>query len=191
MEVFFNVLASIGGASAVLTGLFAYIGNSRLESYKSQLQTANDKFKSLLESSVHVSKSQFDKEFAIYHQVWSCLIKLRVRTLSLRPMLDQVDPNESEEERIHKRLVAFGEAFYAFRDVMDENRPFYSISVYKSLQKIFNLCHEESIEYQHKDTGWSIEYWKEAKENHERITSEIEACCELIRARISSLSVAT
>ncbi|TIH06230.1 hypothetical protein [Pseudomonas leptonychotis] len=190
MEVFFNILAALGGASVVLTGLFAYIGNSRLESYKAQLQAANEKAKSMLESSVHVSKSQFDKEFAIYHQIWACLIKLRARTLSLRPMLDHVDPNESEEERVNKRLMAFGETFYIFRDVMEENRPFYSISVYESLQKIFHLCHEESIEYQYKEDGWNIEYWNKAKVNHEIITSEIEACCELIRTRISSMSVA-
>ncbi len=191
MEVFFNILAALGGVSAVLTGLFAYIGNSRLESYKSQLQAANEKFKSVLESSVHVSKSQFDKEFAIYHQIWACLIKLRARTLSLRPILDHVNPSETEEDRVNKRLTAFGETFYIFRDVMEENRPFYSITVYDSLQKIFNLCHEESIEYQCKEDGWNVEYWKKAKTNHEKITSEIEACCELIRTRITSLSVAT
>ncbi len=103
MEVFFNILATLGGVSAVLTGLFAYVGNARLESYKAQLQAANEKVKSTLESSVHVSKSQFDKEFAIYHEIWACLIKLRARTLSLRPVLDHVDPNETEADRVSKR----------------------------------------------------------------------------------------
>ena len=191
MEVFFNILATLGGASAVLTGLFAYIGNSRLESYKSELQTANEKLRSVLESSVHVSKVQFDKEFSIYHQIWACLIKLRGRTLSLRPMLDHVDPDETQEERVRKRLIAFGEVFCTYRDIMEENRPFYSTSVYESLQKIFDLCHEESIEYRYKEDGFSIDYWNKAKANHEKITSEIEACCELIRTRIYSLSVAT
>jgi hypothetical protein len=189
LETFNLVLGILGGGSAALTALFAYFGNLRLEKFKSDLAETNAKLKASLDSSVHVSKAQFDKEFSIYQQVWISLVALRARTLSLRPVMDFYDPNETEDERGARRLKAFGESFYAFRDIMEQNKPFYSIGVYQSLVEIFDLCHKESIEYQHKEPGWSSEYWESSRENNKKIVEIIDKCCELIRQRISSFSV--
>ena len=190
MEILTIILGVLGGTSAVLTGLFAYFGNLRLEKYKADLEATNTKLKGFLESSVHVSKVQFDKEFSIYQQIWVLLVALRAKTLSLRPVMDFGDPNETEEARMQKRLKSFGEAFFAFRDAMEENRPFYAHSVYECLCQIFDLCHTESIEYQYKEPGWSKDYWEKSRENNQKIIAEIDSCCELIRNRVSSLSVA-
>lgn len=159
-EVLTVVLNALGGVSVVLTGLFLYFGNLRLEKFKADLADTDTKLKAVLERSVHVSKSQFDKEFAIYQQIWILLVALRAKTLSLRPVMDRVDPKETEEERMQKRLNAFSEAFFSFRDAMEESRPFYAHSVYECLVEIFDVCHTESIEYQYKEPGWSNEYWK-------------------------------
>ncbi|MDO8289171.1 MAG: hypothetical protein Q7T44_08135 [Parvibaculum sp.] len=190
METFTIVMGSLGGVSFVLTGLIAYFGNLQLERYKSGLEAATLKIRSLLESSVHVSKAQFDKEFSIYQDIWVHLVSLRATALSLRPMMDSHDPTESEEQRMRRRLTAFSESFYRFRDAMENNRPFYAHSVYESLGKIFDLCYTESVEYQHKDPGWSKEYWESSRENGKKIVEAIDACCEQIRNRISSMSIA-
>lgn len=189
METINIILTILGGGSAILTALFAYFGNLRLEKFKSDLSDTNSKLRASLDSSVHVSKAQFDKEFSIYQGIWISLVALRARTLSLRPVMDFHDTNETEDERVARRLKAFGEAFSNFRDVMEQNKPFYSILVYKSLVEIFDLCHTESIEYQHKESGWSKEYWESSMENNKKIIEAIDACCELIRQRISSFSV--
>jgi hypothetical protein len=162
----------------------------RLERFKADLAETNAKLKAALDSSVHVSKAQFDKEFSIYQIIWDLLVDLRARTLSLRPVMDHVDPKEPEEERMQRRLKSFGEAFFAFRDAMEKNRPFYAHMVYESLCQIFDLCHIESIEYQYKEPGWSKDYWEKSRENNQKIISAIDSCCELIRERISSLFVA-
>ena len=108
------ILGTLGGVSAVVCGLFAYFGNLRLEKYKADLEATNSKLKGLMESSVHVSKSQFDKEFSIYQQIWVLLVALRARTLSLRPSVDFGDREGTEEETVQRRLKSFNEAFYAF-----------------------------------------------------------------------------
>jgi len=190
MEILTIILGTLGGASAVVTGLFAYFGNLRLEKYKADLEATNSKLKGLLESSVHVSKSQFDKEFSIYQHIWVLLVSLRARTLSLRPRVDFGAFESTEEETVNKRLKSFNEAFYSFRDGMENNKPFYAQSVYESLCQIFDLCNTESIEYQYKEPGNNRKYWESSKENSQKIIAEIDACCELIRNRISSLSVA-
>ena len=188
-EVLKVVLNTLGGVSVVLTGLFAYLGNLRLEKFKADLTETNTKLKAALESSIHVSKAQFNKEFAIYQQIWILLVALRVKTLSFRPIMDRVNPKESEEDRMQRRLNEFGEAFFDFRDAMEEQRPFYAHSVYECLVEIFDLCHTESIEYQYKEPGWSKENWQNSRENNQKIVTTIDSCCELIRTRISSLSV--
>lgn len=186
VKIFLNIL---GGVSVVLTGFFAYFGNLRLEKFKADLADTNTKLKAALESSIHVSKAQFDKEFVIYQQIWALLVALRAKTLSLRPVMDFVDPKETEEDRMQRRLNEFSEAFFSFRNAIEENRPFYAHSVYECLVEIFEICHAESIEYQYKEPGWSEEYWQKSRENNQKIVATIDSCCELIRTRISSLSV--
>ena len=182
-------MGSLGGVSAVLTGLIAYLGSLRLEKYKADLQITNAKVKSLSDTSSYVSKTQFDKEFSIYQEIWIRLVDLRSKTLSLRPVMDNVDPNESEDERTQRRLKDFGESFYAFRDSIESNRPFYAYIVYESLNDVFTLCYEESIDYKCKDPDWSKEYWEKSRENNKKIVSAIDLCCEKIRERIGSLAV--
>lgn len=189
MEAINIIIGIFGGGSAILTALFAYFGNLRLERFKADLTETNAKINASLDSSVHVSKSQFDKEFSIYQQIWKSLVELRIRTLSLRPVMDHHNPKETENERVARRLKAFDEAFFVFRDIMEQNKPFYSIRVYESLTEIFALCHTESIEYQYKEPNWSKEYWESSQGNNKKIVEAIDACCELIRQRISSLSV--
>lgn len=189
METFAVIMGSLGGISAVLTGLFAYFGNLRLEKYKADLQITNAKVKSLSDTSSHVSKTQFDKEFSIYQEIWIHLVDLRAKTLSLRPVMDHVDLSESEDERTQRRLKDFAESFYAFRDSIENNRPFYAHIVYESLNDVFGLCYEESIDYQYKDPGWRKDYWEKSRENNKKIVSAIDVCCEKIRERIGSLAV--
>jgi hypothetical protein len=61
MDYINTILGVLGGGSAILTALFAYFGNLRLEKFKSDLSDTNAKLKASLDSSVHVSKAQFDK----------------------------------------------------------------------------------------------------------------------------------
>ena len=189
MEIFAVIMGSLGGVAAVLTVLIAYFGNLRLERYKSDLQLANAKIQSLSDTSSHISKTQFDKEFTIYQEIWVLLVDLRSKTLSLRPVMDSVDPNESEDERTQRRLKDFGESFNGFRDSIENNKPFYGHVVYEALNEVFGFCYEESIDYQYKDPGWSKEYWEKSRESNKIIVDTIDTCCEKIRERIGSLAV--
>ncbi|MHC4268382.1 MAG: hypothetical protein ACYSTS_07940, partial [Planctomycetota bacterium] len=87
METISEILGLLGGVSVVVTCLIAYFGKLRLEKYKSNLNSTNQKLKILLEQSSHVSKVQFDKEFEIYQDIWSALIPLKQYTMQLRPIL--------------------------------------------------------------------------------------------------------
>lgn len=205
-EIFNQVLALLGGATIVLAALFGFIGKlwllriierekselqNKLAKVQSNLDQATKKFEAELQRSVHVDKVQFEHEFAIYQGVWSALVELRMATMRLRPTLDSIDPNEqneSKEERMRRRLKAFGERFESYRDLIEKNKPFYSESVYTGLMDVLEKCCGESIDCEYIERKGS-EYFKEARENQAQIVEAIEATCNSIRSRIQEVKV--
>lgn len=184
-----EVFASLGGVSVVLTGLFAYLGNTRLESLKSDLAATNERLRAELSHSVHVTQAQFDLELQIYRDIWAALFPVRNQTYALRPMLDSFDPSESQEDRMKRRLKDFGQAFNPASTVLENNRPFIPPDIYASFREILTLCRTEAIEYQHRDPNEMKEYWHSARRNQEQMQNLIDATCASIQKRLSESTV--
>ena len=127
-----QLLITLGGYTVIvgsLAGLLGRIWVLRIvEREKYALQTQLDKTKmslqSELEQRLHMTKAQFDGELACYKEIWACLVTFRMRALRLRPMLDFIEPGESKEQRLQKRLQEFGAAFEALRDLVEKKRFF-------------------------------------------------------------------
>lgn len=141
-----------------------------------------------MQKAVHVSKLQFEHEYEIYKQAWEQLFALRQATLSLRPQLDDVDPNESDESRMRKRIAAFRTPYNAFLDVIEKNKPFYPPVIYDALSDVREKCRHEVIEYENLDSR-KLDYYIDAMKNHARIIELIEVACTAIRNRITEVSV--
>ena len=135
----------------------------------------------------HVSEKAFDKEFEILSEVWASLFELRNAVLTLRPVFDTVDPKESEEERINKRLTEFGACFNNFAKIFVSNQPFYPKDIFFELDTIRLLTLSEANEYKYSKLAMrDIEkYWKKAEENRNKIVESIDRVGELIRQRVS------
>ncbi len=198
-----NILLLFGGAQVAVTALIGFLGkiwinylheqhkgefNVQIEKVKSELQKTHIELQASLNAQLHVHKVQFEKELQVYEEIWASLIEVRKETTKLRPLLDHINPEESEEERKRKRLVSFGEAFQVFLDKVNKERPFYAQEVYEKLQELIDLVQTEAIEYQHLK-GDSADYWKKAMENSKQINELIETSCERIRSRIAKISV--
>ncbi len=193
---FTDLLAALGGYTIVVGALAGFLGRiwvlRVVEREKFLLQRQLDRTSRVLQADLdrrlHISKTQFDSELANYKEIWSLLVDLRMKTLRLRPMLDYVEPNETQQERLTKRLKEFGPAFTTLRDTVEKNKPFYSEQVYQRLSKVVGLCHDEAIdaEYHERPHG---EYWKEARVNREKISEAIDVTCEEIRTRVNSVVV--
>jgi hypothetical protein len=140
-----------------------------------------------VQKTVHVGKVQFEHEYEIYKQAWEQLVALRHATTGLRPVMDTIDPQESKEDRMRKRVRSFAEAHNAFLDVIERNKPFYPASIYDALSKVRERCREELIDYEYVERP-NGEYYKEARESHEEIISLIDDACTSIRNRIAQVS---
>ncbi len=183
----------------VVGGLFL---NSHLRSYfdekgknlatKEDIKDITDKIEAVrteYAKQLHVYQLAFGKEFEILHEVWQKLIDLRKAAQGLRPILDYLDPNESEEERKKKRLKAFSESHAAYGDVVEKNRPFYPKEIYASLYEIAMITYDEADEYAIRDPAkrpMDQKYWERALNNQKTILKAVADVCEKIRMRIAA-----
>lgn len=142
-----------------------------------------------VQRTVLVDKLQFEHEYDIYRKAWEHLFALRQATLQLRPMLDYMDPSESKEDRMRKRIGNVKEPFAEFSRLIEINKPFYPEKVYESLVAVRSKCHEEVIAYEYTERSHK-EYWSEARKNQEAILALIEEACVAIRNRVAEVRVA-
>lgn len=184
-----DILSALGGVSVILTALIAYLGKTRLEALKNDLAATNEKLRAALAHSVHVTQAQFDLELDIYKKLWAELFPVRMRTYALRPMLDQVDANEPEQERIRRRLKEFGEAYNCASAFLEQNRPFVPVAIYAAFRDILTLCHEEAVEFEHSSPLERKEYWQTARKNQEKMTVLFDTACDAIQRRLGSASI--
>ncbi len=206
--IYFELIKVAGGATVVLAALSAFLGrvwinrianreaqlrDERLAELKASFDIQNAELKARLDASVQrtvlVDKIQFEHEYTIYKQAWESLFALHKSTLQLRPMMDSIDPSESKQDRMKRRIGAFVAPYNAFRELIEKNKPFYPEKVYGAMDAVLEKCRIEVINYEYTERPHG-EYWKEAHEAQAEIVALIENACLVIRQRISDVRVA-
>ncbi len=139
--------------------------------------------KRINEKQLHIHKLLFDKELAIYQEIWKELVELRDISVKLRPQADMHDSKLSYEDVIKQRLKKAIEIGNSIILKVENNRPFYSTEIYNSLNKVIKLVKTEITDVQFGDR-FTREYWAEGKINISKLLSTTDAVCEKIRARI-------
>ena len=107
--------------------------------------------------------------------------------MNLRPVMDYVSPNETEEERIQIRLSDFAKCYENFTKIIANNQPFYPKEIFDELIDLSHVMYGEAVDYKHsKVTQRDLDnYWKKAEENQTKIIDSIDRIGELIRMRVS------
>ncbi|MBP6468904.1 MAG: hypothetical protein KBE23_03090 [Chloroflexi bacterium] len=180
----------ISGVSALFNHRMRVAADKQLEHVRSELKSTEQKLQAALDSRISISRTQYDKEFEIYLELWSLLVDLRRAVLGLRPTVDSYDPEESEDERKKKRFEAFKESFYKFKDAVEKNKPFYSIEVFAVIDEFLDTVYSEGWDYIESEKR-DRDYWKAALENRKIISQQVDNACEAIRHRMNSISIAT
>lgn len=146
------------------------------------------KLKTKSEKEVFIHQLQFEKEFDIYKDLWKGLVELRTATHSLRPEIENVDPNVSPDEWKSKKLEKLINSYNEAGELFEYNKPFYSDKIYQKAGELMKISRHEKFELEHGDTRRSG-YWKEAKQNIDKIYSITDELCELIRERIGIMNI--
>jgi hypothetical protein len=198
-----DILTEIG-KNTLLVGLAAFLGklwatsiaqreqselDVELEQLKADLQKANQKLDARLQKSIHVHRVQFEKEFEIYLALSSSLVNLRNSFFSLnrnlRPIRD--DPDE-RKKYWDEQAKDFIKSYTDFRDLVDNNKPFYCQTVFDAAQKLVDRSVDELI-YRQFHGGEAAHPLKELKEIKKELLASVSEIIEAIRKRIASLEV--
>ena len=164
-----------------------------LEEVRSSLERANAerlaKLGAGLEHLVLIDRIRFEHEYEVYRTAWALLIPLRQSILAIRPILDHVDPAETEAARLLRRLHAVTDPYNNFLRVIQENKPFYDNRVFDALMQICNTCKVELIDAEFADSHTSMERWDKKTANEASILAAIDVACDMIQLRIAEVRI--
>lgn len=154
-ETAFAIIVSFGGAGAIVFALSSWLGkvwaNRILEEEKKEHQKEIDDYKSRLsielsrissnnEKAVHTTKTQYDKEFEIYLEIWDKVSKCINYTSLLYPAWEDLPTDEKiKEEYIDKKWKNYISAYNDFGLTIEKYRPFYKKEFYTEFVEICNL----------------------------------------------------
>lgn len=161
-----------------------YIKTQRLNDHI--LKNETEKIKN--DKSVLVHKIQFEEEFNVYKTLWPVLIKLSNVTRQLRPMIEFIEANKTDDEIRIVKGREFNETFNNCLVIFQENKPFYPEDIFNEIESIIKISRKEAIEWQHMPPKES-EYYKNAERNMDEIISKIDNVCLKIRDRIGLLKI--
>ena len=192
MELLKQILLVSGGVSVVITGLATFLGKIWTERILAKERKSIDvelkKEQAKLDKGLHIHKVKFEKEFLLYQDIWGKLVDLKRAALTLRPMLDSVSRNESNEDRKSRRLKEYHEALNLYVDAVEYSQPFYAEDVYSSLQAVLDATYKESVEYRCGEER-DQDYWNASQKNSKEIFELIQVCQKAIRKRYEDVHV--
>lgn len=162
----------------------------------SELKERSDAALKRLESELTVNRYihslQFNREFELYGELWPKLVELRNKIRALRPVVDVVDRNESEEDRKKRRNSEFIKSYESFFSLGYMSEPFFPKAVYSRILTLRTLVQKEALHYKRGEdqrTGFDEKYWKDAEANAEAIMKAVDEVCEAIRERMGLLEL--
>jgi len=198
------IFLAVGGAGAIIFGLSSFLSKvwaerileKEKQAYTKELEDIRHRSSELitqLQASVdraqYVNRATFDREFDTYRETWGKVVDLRAAVTSLRPIMDYVDPKQTEEDRKIERLKRFQESLSPFWEVYEKNRPFLPEKIYAACSDLVDLTHGEAVGYRYgsqREEG--LKYWDNAKKAHGEILKGCDRISDLIRERLGELA---
>jgi hypothetical protein len=158
---------------------------SEIEQAKSTFAERLERLRSELQTRGHFNKLRYERELQLYEEIWPKLAALRQAALSLRPFLDMVDPQESEDARKQRRSAQYSEAHQAMTKVVEEKRPFFPPEIWKDVTELLKLCGTEAIQYKIMERQPDVlKYAENAQGNADGINARVNSICDAIRDRL-------
>ena len=195
------ILASLGGAGVIVSAIAVFVSNrvaKRLdEKYAQRLNKELEKYKINLEQKRYVTKTQFDREFEIYHQLSNMFFSMIVKLSSFTQ--HGIDSEKEEKNNtgisLHemKKLI---EQTGAAQDYLYSNAAFIPkdlFELYKSIMEkaseLFWRYYDRFTEYKFGKRQYSEIVLDEDRVAEEAIEREFDNITIKLRDYLTSLSI--
>jgi uncharacterized membrane-anchored protein YhcB (DUF1043 family) len=195
------IIASIGGAGVIICAVSGFVCNriaKHLDAkYEQRLNKELEKYKVELERNRHITKTQFDKEFEIYHQLsksfFSMIVKLSSFTEGTLELKDA--PKENRDIKINE-FMRMVEVTSAAQNALYENAAFipkdifeqYDV-IYSKANDLFWLYEKRMQEYAFKKLDFDALVTDEDKAVIKEIEKEFSSVNAKLREYLSTLSI--
>ncbi|WP_158972635.1 hypothetical protein [Paraglaciecola sp. L3A3] len=159
----------------------------KIESVKKDYAHQLEATRAELTSQLQNNSYRYEKEYSILESLTESLVDVRNCANRLRPVVDIVTKDKTEEEIKKERLQALHNARLSLYEIREKKRPFYPKNIYNSLCDIDTLAHSESVKYQYHSPSYGNEfdtYWEEAEKNQKEIAEKSNISINLVRERI-------
>jgi len=161
----------------------------RITRLQGDLQDAQSKLAGRVDTSVHIHKAQFEKEFAVYQQLIKDMNKTRTAFYTLHPMLKEIfDSPGAAHEHSKPYRDDFAGAYEAVKSTIEDNKPFYPREIFTSCDAFIELCVDE-IASLRSGPGEGVNDWKKQEHMKKQFGQLINEINDGIRCRLESITV--
>ena len=160
----------------------------KVEEIKSEVSVKPELLKWQLGKKATIHKLAAEKEFEALKEIGATLYTIKLATMNLRPIMDRVDPNESEDERHNRRYQEWAKSHDSFMDVVEKHRLFLPKSLYRQFCDIRQVSRKEGIGFEiavkhRRGAPLGVEAYEQGQKNIEEMNTQIESALEAIRQR--------
>lgn len=154
-------------------------------SYATQLEITRAQLTGQLATHGH----RYQREFSILESLTRKLVDVRDHAAVLRPVLDQIPADKTQEEVRWERINALWQAQRQLNRLSERAKPFYPAEIYESIRALEKVAREERINFtyhtpeNHPD-GFSG-YWSDAEKSQEKLKEATDAAINRIRDRVA------
>lgn len=205
--VAFWVIASVGGAGAIIVGasklIAQYISERMLEGIRSkhaadlahlenQLSRLNLHVQAQIDRTQVVHRLHFETEFRALRRIWRHIARVRGAMSALRPVVSigPIDHNpDHEHAQLQANFATFTREFNALINATHADAPFLTPAIDAALSELLKAARREhiSIRVHRKDTD--AQWWETGEKNFNAFCEEADRVQELIRQRLDELKV--
>jgi hypothetical protein len=147
-----------------------------------------------LATASHVNSKQFELELLTYKLIWESLVKVRAAFL-LHRGLARTNRQESVDDNDNANYAILLEALRSLNEVVENQRPFYSPNIWKSIKSLADLItFEGNMDVGNRSLIVALPDIKDKNNFREQkiakskeINDAIDGVCEAIRHRIFEL----
>jgi hypothetical protein len=160
----------------------------KVEEVKSEVSVKLELLKWQLGKKATIHKLAAEKEFEALTEIGAALYTMKMATISLRPIMDRIDPNESEEQRHNRRYQQWAKSHDSFMEAVETHRLFLPRSLYLQFSDIRHMSRKEGVGFE-SAVRWgrggplSGEAYEQGQKNIDEMNTRIESALEAIRLR--------
>lgn len=188
----FQLTGTIGGiASPVLILIIRSSAQKYTDKKAENLATIQDtgkitdqveRIKSDYQMWFQVSRFVYEREYALFGEVWKESWELQSKARSLTPVFDRVPEDKAErKEELIKRYESYAEQVNNYKTAVVKMKPFIPKDVYCSSYRIWEIVVSLQVMFTMSFQGVKEPDWLKVEESCKKLEIELEQLCQEIR----------